>query len=150
MNEPLEFFFNSVKTWMYLLPVCLLMLFFKLFRCVHSLPVHNQSLILCYCKIFVAFGEFWAKSVCTLFIFSWLSWSGLISNLLNSVLVQNCIQCWHCMFFLLNEYFSRYTFTAIYTFESAIKILARGFCLLPFTFLRDPWNWLDFTVIVMA
>uniref|UniRef100_A0A4W6CGH1 Sodium channel protein n=1 Tax=Lates calcarifer TaxID=8187 RepID=A0A4W6CGH1_LATCA len=43
-----------------------------------------------------------------------------------------------------------YTFTAIYTFESAIKILARGFCLLPFTFLRDPWNWLDFTVIVMA
>ncbi|KAG7227357.1 hypothetical protein INR49_000362, partial [Caranx melampygus] len=43
-----------------------------------------------------------------------------------------------------------YTFTAIYTFESVIKILARGFCLLPFTFLRDPWNWLDFSVIVMA
>uniref|UniRef100_A0A8D3APY8 Sodium channel protein n=1 Tax=Scophthalmus maximus TaxID=52904 RepID=A0A8D3APY8_SCOMX len=43
-----------------------------------------------------------------------------------------------------------YTFTAIYTFESAIKIFARGFCLLPFTFLRDPWNWLDFTVILMA
>lgn len=21
---------------------------------------------------------------------------------------------------------------------------------MPFTFLRDPWNWLDFTVIVMA
>uniref|UniRef100_A0A8D3BND3 Sodium channel protein n=1 Tax=Scophthalmus maximus TaxID=52904 RepID=A0A8D3BND3_SCOMX len=33
---------------------------------------------------------------------------------------------------------------------SAIKIFARGFCLLPFTFLRDPWNWLDFTVILMA
>ncbi|XP_059200403.1 sodium channel protein type 4 subunit alpha B-like [Centropristis striata] len=43
-----------------------------------------------------------------------------------------------------------YTFTGIYTFESAIKILARGFCIMPFTFLRDPWNWLDFTVIVMA
>ncbi|KAM4604673.1 sodium channel protein type 3 subunit alpha-like [Polymixia lowei] len=43
-----------------------------------------------------------------------------------------------------------YTFTGIYTFESVIKILARGFCLGPFTFLRDPWNWLDFTVIVMA
>ncbi|XP_060940112.1 sodium channel protein type 4 subunit alpha B-like isoform X1 [Limanda limanda] len=43
-----------------------------------------------------------------------------------------------------------YTFTAIYTFESGIKILARGFCLLPFTFLRDPWNWLDFSVILMA
>lgn len=45
---------------------------------------------------------------------------------------------------------ARYTFTAIYTFESLVKILARGFCLHAFTFLRDPWNWLDFSVIVMA
>lgn len=44
----------------------------------------------------------------------------------------------------------RYTFTGIYTFESAIKMFARGFCIEPFTFLRDPWNWLDFSVIVMA
>lgn len=44
----------------------------------------------------------------------------------------------------------RYTFTAIYTFESLVKILARGFCLHAFTFLRDPWNWLDFSVIIMA
>lgn len=44
----------------------------------------------------------------------------------------------------------RYTFTGIYTFESLIKILARGFCVGKFTFLRDPWNWLDFSVIVMA
>ncbi|XP_061092065.1 sodium channel, voltage-gated, type I-like, alpha isoform X15 [Conger conger] len=43
-----------------------------------------------------------------------------------------------------------YTFTGIYTFESLIKILARGFCVGKFTFLRDPWNWLDFCVIVMA
>ncbi|XP_039378078.1 sodium channel protein type 5 subunit alpha-like isoform X2 [Mauremys reevesii] len=43
-----------------------------------------------------------------------------------------------------------YTFTAIYTFEVLIKILARGFCLNEFTFLRDPWNWLDFSVIAMA
>ncbi|NXM76448.1 SCN5A protein, partial [Serilophus lunatus] len=43
-----------------------------------------------------------------------------------------------------------YVFTGIYTFESLLKILARGFCLNEFTFLRDPWNWLDFTVIIMA
>ncbi|NWQ84236.1 SCN4A protein, partial [Columbina picui] len=43
-----------------------------------------------------------------------------------------------------------YTFTAIYTFESLIKILSRGFCIDNFTFLRDPWNWLDFMVISMA
>uniref|UniRef100_A0A8K9XDB4 Sodium channel protein n=1 Tax=Oncorhynchus mykiss TaxID=8022 RepID=A0A8K9XDB4_ONCMY len=42
-----------------------------------------------------------------------------------------------------------YTFTGIYTFESMIKIFARGFCVGPFTFLRDPWNWLDFSVISM-
>uniref|UniRef100_A0A674JCY4 Sodium channel protein n=1 Tax=Terrapene triunguis TaxID=2587831 RepID=A0A674JCY4_9SAUR len=43
-----------------------------------------------------------------------------------------------------------YTFTGIYTFEVLIKILARGFCLNEFTFLRDPWNWLDSSVIVLA
>ncbi|XP_078084360.1 sodium channel, voltage-gated, type I-like, alpha isoform X11 [Mustelus asterias] len=43
-----------------------------------------------------------------------------------------------------------YTFTGIYTFESLVKILARGFCIDHFTFLRDPWNWLDFSVILMA
>uniref|UniRef100_A0A286XJV3 Sodium channel protein n=1 Tax=Cavia porcellus TaxID=10141 RepID=A0A286XJV3_CAVPO len=43
-----------------------------------------------------------------------------------------------------------YTFTGIYTFESVVKILARGFCIDGFTFLRDPWNWLDFSVIMMA
>ncbi|KAF7245756.1 Sodium channel protein type 5 subunit alpha [Varanus komodoensis] len=48
-----------------------------------------------------------------------------------------------------NKYIE-YTFTGIYTFECVIKILARGFCLNEFTFLRDPWNWLDFSVIVMA
>uniref|UniRef100_A0A3P9IR62 Sodium channel protein n=1 Tax=Oryzias latipes TaxID=8090 RepID=A0A3P9IR62_ORYLA len=43
-----------------------------------------------------------------------------------------------------------YTFTGIYTFESLVKITARGFCIDDFTFLRDPWNWLDFMVISMA
>ncbi|XP_053877202.1 sodium channel protein type 5 subunit alpha-like [Malaclemys terrapin pileata] len=43
-----------------------------------------------------------------------------------------------------------YTFTGIYTFEVLIKILARGFCLNEFTFLRDPWNWFDISVIAMA
>nr|XP_034988935.1 sodium channel protein type 2 subunit alpha-like [Zootoca vivipara] len=43
-----------------------------------------------------------------------------------------------------------YAFTGIYTFESLIKIFARGFCIGSFTFLRDPWNWLDFLVISFA
>ncbi|XP_056090591.1 sodium channel protein type 4 subunit alpha B [Rhinichthys klamathensis goyatoka] len=43
-----------------------------------------------------------------------------------------------------------YVFTGIYTFEALVKVLSRGFCKGHFTFLRDPWNWLDFMVISMA
>ncbi|XP_072531284.1 sodium channel protein type 4 subunit alpha B [Salminus brasiliensis] len=43
-----------------------------------------------------------------------------------------------------------YVFTGIYTFEALVKVLSRGFCVGDFTFLRDPWNWLDFMVISMA
>ncbi|RWS16117.1 skeletal muscle sodium channel alpha subunit-like protein, partial [Dinothrombium tinctorium] len=41
-------------------------------------------------------------------------------------------------------------FTTVYTFESCLKITARGFIVSPFTYLRDPWNWLDFVVITLA
>ncbi|KAL4238010.1 hypothetical protein ACF0H5_002721 [Mactra antiquata] len=46
--------------------------------------------------------------------------------------------------------FFRNVFTAIYTVESLVKMTARGFVLQPFTYLRDPWNWLDFGVIAIA
>ncbi|XP_062847301.1 sodium channel, voltage gated, type V-like, alpha b [Trichomycterus rosablanca] len=66
-----------------------------------------------------------------------------------------CTILTNCCFMAMSEpaawaKYVEYTFTGIYTFESVIKILARGFCIGPFTFLRDPWNWLDFSVIVMA
>ncbi|NXD77495.1 SCN5A protein, partial [Halcyon senegalensis] len=73
--------------------------------------------------------------------------AGFIINslMVSLLLIANiAVFLWHFSPFL------RFTFTGIYTFESLIKILARGFCLNEFTFLRDPWNWLDFTVIVMA
>ncbi|XP_026552897.1 sodium channel protein type 9 subunit alpha-like [Pseudonaja textilis] len=61
----------------------------------------------------------------------------------------------NCVFMTLKEppdwsKMVEYTFTGIYTFESLIKIFARGFCIDKFTFLRDPWNWLDFLVISFA
>uniref|UniRef100_A0A663DYF3 Sodium channel protein n=1 Tax=Aquila chrysaetos chrysaetos TaxID=223781 RepID=A0A663DYF3_AQUCH len=69
----------------------------------------------------------------------------LVSLTVSLVLTANtAVFLWHFSPFL------RFTFTGIYTFESLIKILARGFCLNEFTLLRDPWNWLDFSVIVMA
>lgn len=45
---------------------------------------------------------------------------------------------------------SEVIFTAIYTYESGVKLLARGFFLDNFTYLRDAWNWLDFMVILMS
>lgn len=41
-------------------------------------------------------------------------------------------------------------FTIVYTTEMGLKVIARGFIADEFTYLRDPWNWLDFTVILMA
>ncbi|XP_056649953.1 sodium channel protein type 9 subunit alpha-like [Monodelphis domestica] len=41
-------------------------------------------------------------------------------------------------------------FLGLYTFEILIKILARGFCIGPFTFLSDPWNWFDIPILTMA
>ncbi|KAM6978427.1 LOW QUALITY PROTEIN: sodium channel, voltage-gated, type I-like, alpha [Tautogolabrus adspersus] len=71
------------------------------------------------------------------------------------IVVIMCTILANCAFMTLHEPPKwaknvEYTFTAVYTFESLVKILARGFCIGKFTFLRDPWNWLDFSVIVMA
>ena len=31
-----------------------------------------------------------------------------------------------------------------------VKVLAMGFIMEPYTYLRSPWNWLDFLVIVSS
>ncbi|XP_049726729.1 sodium channel protein type 5 subunit alpha isoform X7 [Elephas maximus indicus] len=77
----------------------------------------------------------------------------LVHSLFNMLIM--CTILTNCVFMAQHDpppwtKYVEYTFTAIYTFESLVKILARGFCLHAFTFLRDPWNWLDFSVIVMA
>jgi len=39
---------------------------------------------------------------------------------------------------------------AVYTFDIILKILSRGFCVGHFTFLWDPWNWLDVLIIIIG
>ncbi|XP_039211205.1 sodium channel protein type 4 subunit alpha A-like [Crotalus tigris] len=41
-------------------------------------------------------------------------------------------------------------FTSIYTVEFIVKVVARGFVCNEFTYLRDPWNVLDFFVLIMT
>nr|XP_033490469.1 sodium channel protein type 4 subunit alpha B-like [Epinephelus lanceolatus] len=43
---------------------------------------------------------------------------------------------------------AEHVFTAIYTLEVLIKMMSRGLCFGSFTFLRDPWNWLDILVVL--
>ncbi|XP_061204528.1 sodium channel protein type 5 subunit alpha-like isoform X1 [Neopsephotus bourkii] len=49
-------------------------------------------------------------------------------------------------------YWTEYIFTGIYTCEILIKVVAAGFVWNEFTFLRDPWNCMDFvtTVVIYA
>merc|ERR1712168_665590 len=45
---------------------------------------------------------------------------------------------------------SEYVFAAIYTFEMIVKILAKGFILHDYSYLRNSWNWLDFVVVILG
>ncbi|NP_001191637.1 sodium channel alpha-subunit SCAP1 [Aplysia californica] len=60
----------------------------------------------------------------------------------------------NCVFMAITSYtppaFVEHIFLGIYTVEAVVKVLSRGFVLKPFTYLRDPWNWLDFFVISIA
>jgi hypothetical protein len=41
-------------------------------------------------------------------------------------------------------------FTATFTLEAIIKIMAMGFCSHKNSYMRDPWNWLDFLVVCIG
>ncbi|CAF0755497.1 unnamed protein product [Brachionus calyciflorus] len=45
---------------------------------------------------------------------------------------------------------TEYVFNSIYTIEAILKILARGFFLKPYTYIRDPWNILDFLILIIS
>ncbi|XP_072389146.1 sodium channel protein 60E-like isoform X1 [Diabrotica undecimpunctata] len=55
----------------------------------------------------------------------------------------------NCVFLAMAETIeeAEYIFLAIYTLEMIIKAIAKGFILNKYTYLRNPWNWLDFIVI---
>ena len=52
--------------------------------------------------------------------------------------------------FFFSVLFNRYVFAAIYTLEMILKIISKGFALHKYAYLRDPWNWLDFVVVILG
>ena len=41
-----------------------------------------------------------------------------------------------------------YSFSVIFTFEAIFKIISMGFIINKFSYLRDPWNVLDFIIVL--
>ncbi|XP_059520418.1 sodium channel protein type 11 subunit alpha isoform X2 [Myotis daubentonii] len=81
-----------------------------------------------------------------------ISVHSLFSMFIICTVIINCIfmATAHGKDNIIDTDLAEYIFTGIYVFEALIKILARGFILDEFSFLRDPWNWLDSIVIATA
>lgn len=92
----------------------------------------------------------------------WLCESHLIRILKNSGTHKRMLSIWtdnshfptswtffisHSLSLFDSVTFRRYIFLAIYSCEMVIKVIAKGFVLNKYTYLRNPWNWLDFIVI---
>mmetsp|Transcript_8880 Transcript_8880/g.23167 ORF Transcript_8880/g.23167 Transcript_8880/m.23167 type:complete len:1893 (-) Transcript_8880:370-6048(-) len=45
---------------------------------------------------------------------------------------------------------SELVFTILFTLEMIIKVIARGFFMHKHAYLRDTWNWIDFTVVIFS
>ena len=41
-------------------------------------------------------------------------------------------------------------FTIVFTFECVVKIVGQGFIINSNAYLRDGWNWIDFTVVIIG
>ncbi|XP_029952061.1 sodium channel protein type 4 subunit alpha A-like [Salarias fasciatus] len=72
----------------------------------------------------------------------WFQWFVLVTLLLN------------CLFMTLPDSLltgvMECVFLAVYSAEALLRVLSRGFCLRPFSFLRDAWNWIDLLVLCTA
>ncbi|KAG7301620.1 hypothetical protein JYU34_014597 [Plutella xylostella] len=88
-------------------------------------------------------------------LFWWSPWSPvrracvyLSTNQFFDYIVMATI-LFNCVFLAMSETIeeAEYIFLAIYTAEMIIKCIAKGFILNKYTYLRNPWNWLDFVVI---
>ncbi|XP_028623112.1 sodium channel protein type 11 subunit alpha [Grammomys surdaster] len=79
-----------------------------------------------------------------------ISVHSVFSMFIISTVIINCMFMANSMDRTFDNDIPEYIFIGIYILEAVIKILARGFIVDEFSFLRDPWNWLDFIVIGTA
>ena len=63
-------------------------------------------------------------------------------------LKSNC-SVFHGLTLFLQENIE-YVFMVIFTFECVLKIIAYGFTMHPNSYLRNGWNILDFTIVIIG
>ncbi|XP_051859444.1 sodium channel protein 60E isoform X3 [Drosophila albomicans] len=89
----------------------------------------------------------------SLFLFHpWSPWRRVCVYIATNQFFDYCVMAtilFNCIFLAMTETVeeAEYIFLAIYSIEMVIKIIAKGFLLNKYTYLRNPWNWLDFVVI---
>ncbi|XP_064547056.1 sodium channel protein 60E isoform X2 [Drosophila montana] len=89
----------------------------------------------------------------SLFLFHpWSKWRRVCVYIATNQFFDYCVMAtilFNCIFLAMTETVeeAEYIFLAIYSIEMVIKIIAKGFLLNKYTYLRNPWNWLDFVVI---
>nr|XP_032292108.1 sodium channel protein 60E isoform X3 [Drosophila virilis] len=89
----------------------------------------------------------------SLFLFHpWSQWRRVCVYIATNQFFDYCVMAtilFNCIFLAMTETVeeAEYIFLAIYSIEMVIKIIAKGFLLNKYTYLRNPWNWLDFVVI---
>lgn len=47
-------------------------------------------------------------------------------------------------------YWAEYIFLGLFTMEMILKIIGFGFCFGPNTYMKNSWNWLDFSVVIIG
>ena len=76
--------------------------------------------------------------------------SNIFTLIINIIIIINCI---FLIFETINvlqitTIYSNYIFVSLFCLEAILKIIAYGFVLDQNTYLRDPWNWIDFIIVV--
>ena len=69
---------------------------------------------------------------------------------INILIIINCIFLFLetiDKFEIYSDYYHN-TFTIIFTIEMLLKIIAYGFVMEDYCYLRDPWNWVDFIIVI--
>ncbi|PAA93724.1 hypothetical protein BOX15_Mlig031959g1 [Macrostomum lignano] len=78
--------------------------------------------------------------------FVYLATNQFVDYIIMLTILANCV----CLALPNDVSVAEYVFLSVYTLEFIIKLCARGLVMDSYTYLRDPWNWLDVVVLLIS